>query len=45
MKKISQEINVFIKARVRNIGARLKLRNDEQDLLLRALMMITKPTL
>jgi hypothetical protein len=44
MEKISREIDVFIKARVRNIGARLKLRDDEQDLLLRELMSISNRT-
>jgi hypothetical protein len=32
MKKVSQEIDVFIKARIYDIGARLKLREDEQAL-------------
>ena len=44
MKKISREIDVFIKSRVHDIGARLKLRSDEQDLLLRELMRIPNRT-
>jgi ankyrin repeat domain-containing protein 50 len=44
MKKISREIDVFIKARVRNIGGRLDLRNDEQDLLLQELMHVPNRT-
>jgi hypothetical protein len=44
MKKISREIDVFIEARVRNIGGRLKLRNDEQDLLLQKLMHVPNRT-
>ena len=44
MKKISREIDIFIKARVRNIGGRLKLRNDEQELLLQKLMHVPNRT-
>ncbi|KAN0081080.1 Ankyrin repeat-containing domain protein [Elaphomyces granulatus] len=44
MKKISREIDVFIKARVQDIGGRLKLRNDEQDLLLQELMHVPNRT-
>ncbi|KAN0081128.1 Ankyrin repeat-containing domain protein [Elaphomyces granulatus] len=44
MKKISREIDVFIKARVHDIGGRLKLRNDEQDLLLQELMHVPNRT-
>ena len=44
MKKISREIDVFIKARVHDIGARLKLRNEEQDLLLQELMHVPNRT-
>ncbi|KAN0077469.1 Ankyrin repeat-containing domain protein [Elaphomyces granulatus] len=44
MKKISREIDVFIKARVHDIGARLKLRDEEQDLLLRELMHVPNRT-
>ena len=44
MMKISREIDVFIKARVHGIGAGMKLRNDEQDLLLRELMRIPNRT-
>ena len=44
MKKISREIDVFIGARVQSIGARLKLRHDEQELLLRELMRVPNRT-
>ncbi|KAN0067109.1 hypothetical protein V8E54_014756 [Elaphomyces granulatus] len=44
MEKISREIDVFINARVKNIGARLKLKNDEQELLLRELMRVPNRT-
>ncbi|KAF2477159.1 ankyrin, partial [Lindgomyces ingoldianus] len=44
MEKISREINVFIRARVQDIGARLKLTYDEQDLLLRELMRVPNRT-
>ena len=44
MMKISREIDVFIEARVHNIGERMKLRNDEQDLLLRELMRVPNRT-
>ncbi|KAN0081030.1 hypothetical protein V8E54_004234 [Elaphomyces granulatus] len=44
MKKISREIDIFIKARVRNIGGQLKLRNDEQELLLQKLMHVPNRT-
>ncbi|KAN0078947.1 hypothetical protein V8E54_005460 [Elaphomyces granulatus] len=44
MQKISREIDVFIKARVHDIGGRLKLRNDEQDLLLQELMHVPNRT-
>ena len=44
MAKISREIDVFIEARVHNIAARIKLRNDEQDLLLRELMHVPNRT-
>jgi ankyrin repeat domain-containing protein 50 len=44
MKKISREIDIFIKARVRNIGERLKFRNDEQELLLQKLMDVPNRT-
>ncbi|KAN0076427.1 ankyrin repeat-containing domain protein [Elaphomyces granulatus] len=44
MKKISREIDIFIKARVRNIGGRLKLRNDEQELLLQELIHVPNRT-
>jgi ankyrin repeat domain-containing protein 50 len=44
MKKISQEINVFIKARVHDIGSRLGLRYDQQDLLLQKLTRVPNRT-
>ena len=42
--KISREIDVFINARVKNIGAQLKLRNDQQELLLQELMRVPNRT-
>ncbi|KAI5923966.1 hypothetical protein F4810DRAFT_156063 [Camillea tinctor] len=42
--KISREIDVFIKARVQGIGARLMLRQDDQELLLQALMCVQHRT-
>jgi ankyrin repeat protein len=44
MQKISQEINIFIRARVQDIRNRLKLTKDEQDLLLRGLMRVPHRT-
>ncbi|KAF3220107.1 hypothetical protein TWF106_006851 [Orbilia oligospora] len=44
MKKISLEIDIFIKARVRNIGRQLRLRDDEEDLLLHELMRVPNRT-
>ena len=44
MEKISREIDVFINARVKNIGAQLNLRNDEQELLLQELMRVPNRT-
>jgi hypothetical protein len=44
MEKISREIDIFIKARVHDIGGRLKLRNDEQELLLQKLMDVPNRT-
>ena len=44
MEKISREIDVFINARVENIGAKLNLRNDEQELLLQELMRVPNRT-
>jgi ankyrin repeat domain-containing protein 50 len=44
MKKISQEIDIFIKARVCKIGAQLKLKGDEQGILLQELMRIPNRT-
>ncbi|KAN0066704.1 hypothetical protein V8E54_015174 [Elaphomyces granulatus] len=41
---ISREIDIFIKARVRDIGGRLKLKNDEQELLLQELMYVPNRT-
>ncbi|KAN0087129.1 hypothetical protein V8E54_000817 [Elaphomyces granulatus] len=43
-KKISREIDTFIRARVQNIGTQLKLRNDEQEHLLQELMQIPNRT-
>ncbi|OCL02131.1 ankyrin, partial [Glonium stellatum] len=44
MEKISREIDVFVRARVQDIGARLKLTHDEQDLILRGLMSVPNRT-
>ncbi|KAF2190046.1 ankyrin, partial [Zopfia rhizophila CBS 207.26] len=44
MEKISREIDVFIRARVQDIGARLKLTHNEQELLLRELMRVPNRT-
>src|ERR1700722_6906704 len=44
MEKISREIDVFINARVENIGIQLNLRNDEQELLLQELMRVPNRT-
>ena len=44
MKKISREIGLFIEARVQSIKAQLKLRYDEQQLLLRELMRVPNRT-
>ncbi|RYP70089.1 hypothetical protein DL771_005706 [Monosporascus sp. 5C6A] len=44
MEKISREIGVFIKARVQNIGEQLQLKEKEQDLLLRELMLVRNRT-
>lgn len=44
IEKISQEIDVFIRARVEDIGARLKLTSDEEDLLLQRLMRVPNKT-
>ena len=44
MEKISREIDVFINARVENIGAQLNLRSDEQELLLQELMRVPNRT-
>jgi ankyrin repeat domain-containing protein 50 len=44
MEKISREIDIFINTRVKNIGAQLKLRNDEQELLLQGLIRVPNRT-
>jgi ankyrin repeat protein len=44
MKKISREIDVFIKARVQDIGTRLKLTHEERKLLLGGLMRVPNRT-
>jgi ankyrin repeat protein len=44
MEKISREIDVFIRARVQEVGARLRLTRDEHDLLLRQLMRVPHRT-
>ncbi|KAI9774704.1 MAG: hypothetical protein M1839_001665 [Geoglossum umbratile] len=44
IEKISQEINVLIEAKVLDIGARLRLTDDEQVLLLRQLMRVPHRT-
>ncbi|RYP32081.1 hypothetical protein DL768_011152 [Monosporascus sp. mg162] len=44
VEKISREIDIFIKARVQDIGAQLKLTHKQQDLLLRELMRVPNRT-
>ncbi|KAF3308734.1 hypothetical protein TWF173_000746 [Orbilia oligospora] len=44
IKKISLEIDIFIKAKVQDIGRQLRLRDDEEDLLLRELMRVPNRT-
>ncbi|KAF3215618.1 hypothetical protein TWF191_009289 [Orbilia oligospora] len=44
MKKISLEIDIFIKAKVRDIRRQLRLRDDEEDLLLLELMRVLNRT-
>jgi ankyrin repeat domain-containing protein 50 len=44
MKKISREIDVFIKSRLHDIGARLKLKGDQQELLLQQFMRVPNRT-
>ena len=44
MNKISREIDLFIEARVQSIKEQLKLRHDEQELLLRELMRVPNRT-
>ena len=42
--KISREIDIFIEARVQSIKAKLKLRHDEEELLLRGVMDVRNRT-
>ncbi|KAK6330329.1 hypothetical protein TWF730_004822 [Orbilia blumenaviensis] len=44
MTKISDEIDIFIKARVQDIGARLKLKLEEEEFLLEKLMRVPNRT-
>jgi ankyrin repeat domain-containing protein 50 len=44
MEKISREIDVFIKAKVHTIGTRLKLKDNEQSLLLQELIRVPNRT-
>ncbi|KAN0070496.1 Ankyrin repeat-containing domain protein [Elaphomyces granulatus] len=44
MEKISRDIDVFINARAKNIGAQLNLRTDGQELLLQGLMRVPNRT-
>jgi ankyrin repeat protein len=44
MEKISKEIDIFIKARVQGIGAKLKLTTEEEGLLLEGLMRVPNRT-
>ena len=44
MKKISTEIDIFIEARVRGVGTKLKLNEKEQDTLLRDLLRVQNRT-
>ena len=44
IEKISREIDVFIRARVQDIGIRLKLSHHEQDLLLEKLLCVPNRT-
>ncbi|QKX61975.1 uncharacterized protein TRUGW13939_09131 [Talaromyces rugulosus] len=43
-KKISQEIGIFIEVRVSEIGAKLKLKHEEQELLLQKLINVPNRT-
>ncbi|KAL7920862.1 ankyrin repeat-containing domain protein [Trichoderma austrokoningii] len=44
MRKISQEIDIFIQSKVEHLGKQLKLLQDEQNLLLQELMKISHRT-
>ncbi|KAK2786457.1 hypothetical protein FQN53_006613 [Emmonsiellopsis sp. PD_33] len=44
LEKISREIGLFVQARVKTIGSKLRLRDDEQDLLLQRLMCVPNRT-
>src|SRR4029077_15198233 len=44
LEKISREIDIFIKVRVHDIAARLKLSGDEQALLLQSIMHVPNRT-
>jgi hypothetical protein len=44
IEQISREIDIFIRARVTGIGARLMLKQDEQELLLRGLLRVPHRT-
>ncbi|KAK2753351.1 hypothetical protein FQN55_003480 [Onygenales sp. PD_40] len=44
VEKISREIGVFVQARVKKIGSKLRLRDDEQELLLQRLMCVPNRT-
>ncbi|KAF3280831.1 hypothetical protein TWF970_002516 [Orbilia oligospora] len=44
IKKISLEIDIFIKAKVKDIGKQLRLGDDEEDLLLHELMRVPNRT-
>jgi ankyrin repeat protein len=44
IEQISKEIDIFIEARVRGVGAKLKLDEDEQDMLLRGLLSVPHRT-
>ena len=44
MMKISREIDIFIRARVHDIGVGIRLKHDEQELLLRELLSVPNRT-
>lgn len=44
IRKISQEIDIFIRSRVEDVGVQLRLIKEEQDLLLQGLMQIPNRT-